>query len=172
MKLKQKIRKLYFKVIHQEGTPESVGRGIAIGLFIGFILPIGLQTIPALVAAFFFKANKALTWLFTCVSNPASVFILYPIQCYTGSLLIFDPMSFSELEKQFANIAAADGVREVMNAFLDLGLDIIITFFVGGLFYGSIFAVLGYFTGARLVRLYRIRKEQRKAARKQMQQEQ
>ena len=81
-------------------------------------------------------------------------------------------MSFSELEKQFANIAAADGVREVMNAFLDLGLDIIITFFVGGLFYGSIFAVLGYFTGARLVRLYRIRKEQRKAARKQMQQEQ
>ncbi len=159
------FKKLYIRIITQEGTPESVGRGMAIGLFIGFILPVGLQTIPALVLAFLFKANKALTWLFTCVSNPASIFILYPIQCYTGSLLVMNPMSFESLREKFGAIASADGFRAVVDAFLDLGLDIMIAFFAGGLFYGTILAIAGYLIGARLVRLYRDRKAKRRAAR-------
>ncbi len=159
------FRKLYFKIISQEGTPESVGRGMAIGLFIGFILPVGLQTIPALALAFLFKANKALTWLFTCISNPASVFILYPIQCYTGSLLILNPMSFSALKEKFGAIANAEGFRAILDAFLELGADIMIAFFAGGLFYGILFAIAGYWTGSRLVRIYREKKARRRAAR-------
>ncbi len=159
------FRKLYFKIISQEGTPESVGRGMAIGLFIGFILPVGLQTIPALALAFLFKANKALTWLFTCISNPASVFILYPIQCYTGSLLVLNPMSLSSLKEKFGVIATADGFRAIADAFLALGADIMIAFFAGGLFYGTIFSIAGYWTGFRLVRLYREKKAKRRAAR-------
>ncbi|MBO5201585.1 MAG: DUF2062 domain-containing protein [Lentisphaeria bacterium] len=160
------LRRLYFKVMQQEGTPESVGRGIAIGLFIGFILPIGTQTFPALFLAFLFKANKALTWLFTCVSNPASIFILYPIQCYTGSLLIMRPMSFADLNDKFGAIVQADGMKEVALAFWNLGSEIMITFFVGGLFYGTILAVAGYWTGSRLVRLYRKRKEKKRQERR------
>ena len=53
------LRRLYFKVMQQEGTPESVGRGIAIGLFIGFILPIGTQTFPALFLAFSFQGKQS-----------------------------------------------------------------------------------------------------------------
>lgn len=160
--LKNSILRLYFKVVHQEGTPESVGRGMAIGLFIGFILPVGLQTIPALALAFVFKANKALTWLFTCISNPASIFILYPIQCYTGSLLIFHPMKYAELANKFDAIVHADGIRALWNAFINLGGEIVITFFVGGLFYGTILAFIGYWTGSRMVRLYRKQRERRR----------
>ncbi len=161
--------KLYVKIISQEGTPESVGRGMAIGLFIGFILPVGLQTIPALALAFLFKANKALTWLFTCISNPASIFVLYPIQCYTGSLLVLKPISFASLDEKFGAIASADGFRAITKAFLDLGADIMIAFFAGGLFYGTIFALAGYWTGSRLVRLYRTKKAKRRAERQQKQ---
>lgn len=160
------LRRLYFKVMQQEGTPESVGRGIAIGLFTGFVLPIGTQTLPALFLAFLFKANKALTWLFTCVSNPVSIFVLYPIQCYTGSWLIFRPMSFAELNNKFGAIANADGMKAAALAFWDLGSEIMITFFVGGLFYGTICAVAGYWIGARLVRLYRKRKEKKRVERR------
>lgn len=159
------LRRLYFKVMQQEGTPESVGRGIAIGLFTGFLLPIGTQTIPALFLAFLFKANKALTWLFTCVSNPVSVFFLYPIQCYTGSWLIFRPMTLEDLNHKFGAIANADGMKEAAQAFWALGSEIMITFFVGGLFYGVIFAGFGYWMGSRLVRAYRARKEKKRLAR-------
>lgn len=159
------LRRLYFKVMQQEGTPESVGRGIAIGLFIGFLLPIGTQTLPALFFAFLFKANKALTWLFTCISNPVTVFFLYPIQCYTGSWLIFRPMSFADLNDKFGAIANADGIRAVAEAFWALGSEIMITFFVGGLFYGTISAAIGYWIGSRLVRLYRKRKEKKRLER-------
>ncbi len=162
------MRRLYFKVMQQEGTPESVGRGIAIGLFVGFILPIGTQTLPALFLAILFKANKALTWLFTCVSNPASVFLLYPVQCYTGSLLILRPMSFSALNDKFGAIMRADGVKEAAIAFWNLGSEIMITFFAGGLFYGTILAVSGYWLGSRLVRLYRARKERKRAERRRL----
>ena len=162
---KYSLRYLYLKIIRQEGTPESVGRGIAVGLFVGFILPIGTQTFPALFLAFLFKANKALTWLFTCVSNPVTIFILYPIQCYTGSWLIFHPMSFSDLNDKFGAIANAEGISAVMQAFLALGSEIMITFFVGGLFYGTICALIGYWSGYRIVTLYRARKEKKRQER-------
>lgn len=159
------LRKLYFKIMRQEGTPESIGRGVALGLFTGFILPVGFQTIPALALAVLFKANKALTWLFTCVSNPATVLVLYPIQCYTGSLLILRPLKFAELSHRFAEIVQADTFRASYHAFLDLGSEIIITFFVGGLFYGVLLGAIGYFVSVRLVRLYRDRMEKRRLER-------
>ena len=138
---------------------------MAVGLFIGFILPIGLQTIPALALAFVFKANKVLTWTFTCISNPATIFILYPIQCYTGSLLILHPLNYAELSGKFGAIVSADGFRESCAAFASLGWDIIVTFFVGGLFYGTVLGLAGYWTGKTLVTLYRKQREQRRLRR-------
>ncbi len=152
------------KIVTQEGTPESVGRAAAIGLFMGFILPVGLQTFPALGLAFLFKANKALTWLFTCISNPATIFILYPIQCYTGSLLLFNPLDYDNLTGKFDAIAGADGFMDSLNEFSNLGLDIILSFFAGGLFYGVLFAAGGYVICKKLVTAYRIKREERRKA--------
>ena len=141
---------------------------MALGLFIGFILPVGLQTLPALALAFLLKANKVLTWTFTCISNPATVFILYPIQCYTGSLLILHPLNYTELSEKFGAIISADGFRESCSAFASLGWDIIVTFFVGGLFYGTILGFAGYWTGKCLVTLYRKQREQRRLKRERL----
>jgi len=91
--------------------------------------------------------------------------VLYPIQCYTGSLLIFHPLNYAELSDKFGAIVKADGFRESCSAFLSLGGEIITTFFVGGLFYGILLGTLGYFTGKKLVEAYRKKREERKRRR-------
>lgn len=162
------LRRLYITIIRSEGTPESIGRAAAIGLIVGFILPVGFQTIPAVVLAFLFKANRALAWLFTCISNPATVLVIYPIQCYTGSLLILHPMKFDSLRHQFTAIGAAlvEGEWQVsLDAFLHLSGEVLLTFFVGGLFYGILSGAAGYWICSRIVRFYRARKEKRRAER-------
>lgn len=161
------FRKFLLKVMRQEGTPESVGRAIFIGLWSGFVLPVGAQTFPALLLAFIFKANKALTWLVTNVSNPITIIVIYPIQCYIGSLLIFKPFRFATLKEKFGNLFFAlqndTTWQEKGQAFLDLGMDILITFFVGGLFLGTILGIIGYWLGVRAVTIYRQHKEAKKA---------
>lgn len=163
------FKKFYMKVMRQEGTPESVGRALFIGVWTGFVLPVGFQTFPALLLAFIFKANKALTWIATNISNPVSIIVIYPIQCYVGSLLIFKPFQLSTLKEKFGSVFRAlqqdISWAEKGQAFLDLGLDILITFFVGGLFLGTILGLIGYWFGSRAVRLYRKHKEAKKALR-------
>ena len=48
---KNSLYKLYLKVVKAEGTPECIARGVAVGLTVGLILPIGFQTLPALALA-------------------------------------------------------------------------------------------------------------------------
>lgn len=163
------IKKFCLKVMRQEGTPESVGRAIFIGLWSGFVLPVGTQTFPALLLAFIFRANKALTWLVTNVSNPVTIIVIYPIQCYVGSLLIFNPLNFSTLNEKFGGLFFAlqndTTWQEKGQAFLDLGMDIMVSFFVGGVFFGTIFGLIGYWLGVRAVTFYREHKEAKKALR-------
>ena len=42
----------YLKIIRTEGTPSSIARGVSIGLAVGLIIPVGLQTLPAIFLAF------------------------------------------------------------------------------------------------------------------------
>ena len=157
--MKRKLVRFCIKVVRAEGTPESIGRAAAIGLATGFILPIGFQTLPALFLAFVFKANKVLCWTFTCVSNPASVFFLYPVQCWIGSMVLFRPLTFHTLAGKFKDLAEAGTVREGIRACGALGTDIMIAFFAGGVLFALIFAPAGYWLCLRLAQAYRDRKQ-------------
>jgi uncharacterized protein (DUF2062 family) len=158
MALKQSALRLYVKILQQEGTPESLARGVAIGLFNGMFFPVGTQTLPALICAFIFRANKVLSVLFTLISNPANVFLLYPIQCYTGSLIIGNPLKLGELNEKFRDFLDVMS----MDAFMALGWDIIVSFVVGGAFYGAVLGVIGYKLTYRMVSAHRSKKAMRR----------
>ncbi len=159
------LKKLTFKILHAEGTPHSIGMGIGLGLFMSFLLPVGTQTFPALGIAFLIKANKALTFLFTWVSNPLTVIFIYPFQCYIGGWLVAHPLNIEELNGKFETIVQADGFTNACHAFLNLGGEIMRAFFAGGFALGIVSGVIGYFIGYKLVDSYRKRKEAKKLAR-------
>lgn len=148
---------LYRKIVLQEGSPESVARGAAIGLFTGFVIPIGFQTFVVFPLAFLFRANKILSFVFTMVTNPYTVFFIYPLQCYIGSLILMRPMSMGDIEIRLRCILREQTFQSLMN----LGGDVAGPFLAGGALLGIVSAPIGYFASYGMIQRYRQRKEAR-----------
>lgn len=171
MKLNRK-KILYYvvKLAKQSGTPEFVARGVFIGLFIGLVVPFGLQILVALPLAFVFKANKITAVGFTFITNQASIFFIYPFQCFVGSYVIAHPISYAHLSarlKSFLHflVSSKASIRKSYEELMLLGQEIVIPFFVGGVVLGILVGILGYFASLYLVRQVRGRKERRKQQR-------
>ena len=144
-------RTLYLKVVRQPGTPEYIARGVALGLLIGFLIPMGGQIIAVLLLAFICRASKVMAIAFTFVSNPLTVVVIYPAQCWIGSYLIFRPLGYARIAEQLrAVIENAD-----IGAFLKLGMQLLASFFAGGLLFGVVAAVIGFYVSRSLVVAYR-----------------
>lgn len=153
--------KAYLKIIRTEGTPSSIARGVALGLAVGLIIPVGLQTLPAIFLAFVFKANKVLTWMCTCVTNPATAIVIYPVQCWIGSYLIFHPISLSSFTAEFNGVVHAESIAAAWQAFTELSGVILLSFFAGGLLFAVIAAPLGGFLSYKAASAYQERRKRR-----------
>ncbi len=148
----------YFKIMRGTGTPEYIGRGAAVGIFSCFFFPIGAQTIPALVLAFLVKGGKIPAMLLTWLSNYATAVIFYPIQCYVGSYLIFNPISYAELTAQMKTVLSE--MKELnFETLFELGWELTLAFLAGGLFFGIICAIPGYFITVKLARKFQERRK-------------
>ncbi len=155
-----KSLRLYFKLMRHPGTPESVGRGVAAGLFSAFMTPIGQMPL-ALLLALSLRGAKGAALLSTWITNPLNMPVIYSIQCYLGGFIIGDPLSY-ELIKQLVSNALHNPSMKTAGA---LGGELVVSFFVGGIILGLLSAILGYFCTTGLVRRYRARRVGRKALR-------
>lgn len=154
---KNSLRYLYFKLVKQQGPPDSIARGVAIGLFVGFLVPIGIQMALALALAYIFQAKKIPAMACTWVTNYLTVPFLYPVQCYVGSVLLGSKISFSYIEsifKDFFKDPSASGL-------LNLGVGILVPFLVGGALFGVVSAFFGYFAAYGMITQYRQRSDKR-----------
>ena len=148
-----------------QDSPDYLARGVALGLFIGFLVPMGLQIAIVLPLAFLLKAAKIPAVAFTFVTNHLTVFFIYPVQCWIGSFLMFHPFRYAELSEQLRGLIAAPDMQTAMTEIARLGIQLGVSFFLGGLLFGVIAGVLGYFvTYAATVR-FRARMAARKKAR-------
>ncbi len=164
-----KIRKFakffYFKIMRTSGSPEYIARGVAAGIFISFFMPNMFQTIPALLLAFLVRGAKIPAMLATWLSNWGTAVVIYPIQCYVGSLLIFSPMSYREVAENVKQ--AFHGMKEMdFEQFRQLGQELTVAFLAGGLLFGIAAAIPCYFLTLKLVREFQERRKARKKNKK------
>lgn len=136
------------------GTPESIARGVAAGLFSAFIVPFG-HMLLAFPLALLVRGARATALLATWVVNPLTVTVLYPVQCYIGSFLIGPPLSY-ELIKRLVLDLHNNPSMETAGA---LGGELFASFFAGGLLLGGLSAAIGYFLTQAMVRRYRTRRK-------------
>ena len=96
-KLWRLLKIYYLKFIRTGGSPHKIALAVAIGFFIGCIIPIGLwgQTVISIVLAIKFKTNPGIAFAATWVSNPYSVVFIYPVFCFVGSRVIGTDLSFN-----------------------------------------------------------------------------
>jgi uncharacterized protein len=148
---KKSFMQAYLRLMRHSGTPESVGRGVAIGLFVAFIIPFSLQMLIAFPLALLFRAARFPALLFCWVSNPLTIPFLYPLQCYVGSFLLGNALSYSYTKNLLSGFIQEPSIKGLLR----LGIELAFAFLVGGLLFGAIAAVIGYFTSIKLINNYR-----------------
>lgn len=164
----QTLRVLYFKLMRNAGSPEYNARGIGLGLFIGLLVPMGLQLLIVVPLAFLCKASKVLAAGFTFVTNHLTIFVLYPLQCWIGSYLIFRPLTYGDVSARLKSLIDSQDWQSAWRAICELGVELGIAFFAGGLLFASIGGGIGYFVSLFLFRQYQARKAAKRARRQQL----
>ena len=79
---------IYRYICRSSKNPESLARGVGLGLFIGFLPAIGLQIILALLLARFLKANKLVAALGTLVTNPITAIPIGTFSLWLGDWIL------------------------------------------------------------------------------------
>ncbi|MDD4317658.1 MAG: DUF2062 domain-containing protein [Victivallaceae bacterium] len=131
----------YLRLVKEKGTPEYVAKGWATGVFVGFLVPVGFQLVIAIPLAFLVKGSKIGATVGTFISNNFTIIVLYPLQCWIGSYILANPLSFSKIKSDMANLFK----EPCYSSLLSLGSELIASFFVGGIFLAAIFTPISYF---------------------------
>ena len=137
-------RGLKDKMVGDPLPPEDVAAGWALGMFIGCAIPFGLQLLVSIPLALMMRVSKVGATLGTLITNPVTIFFIYPAQTWVMYNLIFGSREMGELptEWTFASVKALSG-------------PVTISFFLGGLALALVLSPITYFVVRRIVVIYR-----------------
>ncbi len=141
------LRYWYLRLVRLQSSPEEIARGLAAGVFAGCFPIFGFQTLAALLLAVPLRGNKLVAAAGTWVSNPLTYVPVYAFNYRVGEWLLGSRTAFATAE-----LVAAQN-------WMQLGLEVAGTLFVGCAFVGFWGALASYFLGLWLVR--RIRRRRR-----------
>ena len=146
--IKYKALRLYAQMIREKAPPEYVARGWALGMFIGCVVPFGFQLLVSIPLSFTLKGSKIGAVLGTFVTNPLTIFFIYPAQCWLADRIFFSGhLSYSHL----------CNTEWSYDAVMELGSEAVQAFFVGGFLFAAVFTPLTYWGVLKLVRRHRAR---------------
>lgn len=157
-RIKAYCRHLKSKMVREKMPVNNIAAGWAIGMFYGCVIPFGFQLILSIPTAVFFKASKIGASIGTLITNPITIWFIYPIQCFVANRLIGGNLTYE---------AIAEAMKKVIEAgeystLLSLGGELVVSFFLGGFILAVICVPLTYFGVRALVSQYRLAKEKRR----------
>ena len=152
---KRKLILLYLKIVREKASPEYIARGWAIGMFYGCLIPFGFQLLCSIPTAFLLKGSKIGASVGTLITNHFSVFIIYPLQCYAGLMLMGRNRSLAELKEIMAKVIHASSYE----ALRGIGTELVAAFFIGGALLTAVMTPLTYFFVKSLVVKYRAKRK-------------
>ena len=149
----ESLRSLWGKAVDRMvGDPlpaESVAAGWALGMFVGCSIPFGFQLVISVPLAMMMRVSKIGATLATFITNPVTIFVIYPAQTYVANLLFFGgTLSFSSL----------CGVEWTWEAVRRLGAEAIASFFLGGFVNAIVLTPITYFLVLHIVRARRAKR--------------
>lgn len=121
-------------------------RGVAVGLFIGLGVPLGVQMVALGLLRLFVKFNTAMAFALTWVNNPLSVIPMYYGYYYLGSIVLGKSVSLSaeSFQAQLKPMLHADYFWQAFSSFLCLGWDLVLRWSVGAVTVAATCGLLGY----------------------------
>ena len=151
--IRAKLLALRENIVKEQMPAGFIARGWALGVFIGCVVPFGFQVYLALPLAFLFRCSKIGALTGTLISNPVTILFLYPAQCWVGSRLLGNGLSWGMITESL------DGVllRQEWSALMELSGHLIASFFAGGLLLAVVAAPVAYYIVHSTVCAYRRR---------------
>ena len=128
------------KMVGDPLPPEDVAAGWALGMFIGCSIPFGLQLIVSVPLAIMMRVSKIGATVATLITNPLTIFFIYPAQTWAMYNILFGSREMGELPTEWT--------RESVMA---LSGPVIISFFLGGLALALVLSPITYFIVKRIV---------------------
>ncbi len=154
MDVRAYFRRLREKMVHDPLPPEDIAAGWALGVFVGCAVPFGLQLIISIPLAMMMRVSKIGATLGTFITNPVSIFFIYPAQTFVVNRLLFGgSLTYSKLANTEWTWAA---VRR-------LGAEVMASFFLGGFLLAIVITPIAYFAVKRMVVRSRAWRAKRKA---------
>ena len=149
--LKAKLSALYDKIVKERKSAEFIARGWALGVFVGSVIPFGIQIYIAVPLSFLLKGSKIGALTGTLISNPLTILFLYPAQCWMGSRLLGKDISWDAISEALKGVLT----HQDWSSLSQLSGHLVTSFFAGGLLLAAFFTPLVYFVVLHLVRNYR-----------------
>jgi len=149
--LKAKLSALYDKIVKERKSAEFIARGWSLGVFVGSVIPFGIQIYIALPLSFLLKGSKIGALTGTLISNPLTILFLYPAQCWAGSRLLGKDISWETISEAMKGVLK----HQDWSSLSQLSGHLVTSFFAGGLLFAAVSTPLTYFCVLHLVRNYR-----------------
>lgn len=139
------------KMVRDPLPPEDVAAGWALGMFVGCSVPFGLQLIVSVPLAMMMRVSKVGATIGTFITNPLTIWIIYPAQTMAMGWLLGRDFSWDYILKAMRGVAKNSDWKTL----LSLSGDVVVCFILGGLALAAVLTPITYFTVRTLVRKYR-----------------
>ena len=154
-KIRKAWRVLRAKMVADPLPVEDVAAGWALGMFVGCAVPFGLQLAVSIPLALMMRVSKIGATVGTLITNPVTIFFIYPAQTWAVNKILFGgSLTFERLLN----------VEWTWAAVRQLGAEVMVSFFLGGIILGILLSPPTYFFVKRVVSLHRRRRERRRGA--------
>lgn len=144
----RQLRYFYLRFLRLRGSPETIARGLAAGVFAGWFPLFGLQIILGIALATLVRGNKLVAAAGTWISNPFTYIPIYLFNFRVGQWL----MRSRDWQFSRDSLLSLQKIRE-------LGDEFIMVLFTGCLVMGLSSAIVSYLLGLWLA--YRFRRQDR-----------
>lgn len=151
MNLGEFFRTIREKMVRDPLPPEDVAAGWALGMFVGCSVPFGLQLIVSVPLAMMMRVSKVGATVGTFITNPLTIWIIYPAQTMAMGWLFGRDFSWDYILKAMRGVAKNNDWKTL----LSLSGDVVVCFILGGLALAAVLTPITYFTVRTLVRKYR-----------------
>ena len=141
-------RRLKAKMVRERLPPEDIAAGWALGMFVGCAIPFGLQLVVSIPLALMMRVSKIGATFGTLITNPVTIFFIYPFQTIAVNWLLFDG------SLTYARLRQTEWSWKAVRA---LGGEAMFSFFVGGILLAIVMTPITYFTVKRIVVQHRAR---------------
>lgn len=119
-----------------KGDPESLARGLALGVFAGCFPFFGLQSIVGILLATIFRGSKVAAVTGTWISNPLTYLPIFVFNFKVGKLIL-----------GVESLAGYELNSESLHVWKELGYTFTIVLLTGCLVVGIIMGIVSYFVG-------------------------